>query len=63
MDAPARRVEVDTCGVTGGDVRHAHVLPTPWNLWDGGAESIRLPEDFCWYGSKGVVGRWIDCIQ
>ncbi|KAL7518184.1 hypothetical protein ACHAWF_000179, partial [Thalassiosira exigua] len=32
MEAPARRVEIERCSETGSAVRHAHVLPTPWNL-------------------------------
>mmetsp|Transcript_26905 Transcript_26905/g.41207 ORF Transcript_26905/g.41207 Transcript_26905/m.41207 type:complete len:356 (+) Transcript_26905:118-1185(+) len=55
----ARRVEIEKCGKTGTAVRHAHVLPTPWNLIDGSAASISLPtEDFAWYGSDGVIGQW-----
>ena len=58
MDSPANRVEVDKCTMTGEKVRHAHVLPTPWKLWDGASASISLPEDFAWYGSDGVIGQW-----
>lgn len=63
MDPPARAIEVERCTVTGNAVRHAHVLPTPWNLWDGYAKSIDLPEDYVWYGSEGVIDQWIDSIQ
>ena len=35
MEHPARVVVIDGCSVTGAAVRHAHVLPTPWNLVDG----------------------------
>lgn len=62
MEEPARRVEVERCDETGGAVRHAHVLPTPWNLVDGSAPSIGLPEDVVWYGSPGVLGQWLDYI-
>ena len=63
MDAPARQIVVKNCSLTGNPVRHAHVLPTPWNLWNGYAPSIALPDDFTWYGSEGVVDQWIDSIQ
>jgi len=55
----ARKIEIEKCSMTGTAVRHAHVLPTPWNLIDGSAASISLPtEDFAWYGSEGVIGQW-----
>ncbi len=63
MPPPARAIEVQRCSVTGNAVRHAHVLPTPWNLWDGYAKSIDLPEDYVWYGSEGVIDQWIDSVQ
>ena len=62
MDEPAKRIVVEKCSVTNNPVRHAHVLPTPWNLWNGYAPSISLPDDFCWYGSAGVVDQWIEAI-
>jgi hypothetical protein len=62
MDGCANRVEVEKCSITGNNVRHAHVLPTPYNLWEPAAPSISLPEDFCWYGSEGVIDQWIDYI-
>uniref|UniRef100_A0A7S3Q8P4 GPI inositol-deacylase n=1 Tax=Chaetoceros debilis TaxID=122233 RepID=A0A7S3Q8P4_9STRA len=62
MEAPSKRIEVSTCSITGNNVRHAHVLPTPYNLWDPAAPSIPLPEDFCWYGSPGVLDQWIENI-
>uniref|UniRef100_A0A7S2SI00 GPI inositol-deacylase n=1 Tax=Eucampia antarctica TaxID=49252 RepID=A0A7S2SI00_9STRA len=58
MEEPARRITIEKCYETGSPVRHAHVLPTPWNLWDGEAPSIPLPDDFVWYGSNSVVGEW-----
>ena len=59
----SRRVVVESCSITGGKVRHAHVLPTPWNLIDGYAASISLPEDFLWYGSEGIIDDWAQHIQ
>ena len=59
----SRRVVVESCSITGGKVRHAHVLPTPWNLLDGYAGSIALPEDFTWYGSEGIIDDWAQHIQ
>jgi hypothetical protein len=59
----SRRVVVESCSITGGKVRHAHVLPTPWQLLDGYAGSIRLPEDFIWYGSEGIIDDWAQHIQ
>lgn len=63
MDAPARRIEIKSCEITGNLVRHAHVLPTPWNLIDGSAPSISLPKDFSWYGSPGVIDQWAQYIK
>ena len=63
MAPPARRVEIFECGITGESVRHAHVLPTPWNLLDGSSPSIRLPEDFAWYGSDGVITEWAKYVR
>lgn len=63
MESPARRVEIEKCLETGSPVRHAHVLPTPWNLWDGSAASLSLPEDIVWYGSPGVLGQWLKYIE
>lgn len=63
MESPARRVEVESCDVSGALVRHAHVLPTPWKLLDGSSPSIPLPKDFAWYGSEGVVTKWAQYIS
>jgi pimeloyl-ACP methyl ester carboxylesterase len=63
MESPARRVEIDKCSESGNAVRHAHVLPTPWNLIDGSAASIKLPEDIVWYGSPGVLSQWLQYIE
>lgn len=59
MDSPAKRVEIEACEITNNPVRHAHVLPTPWNLLDGSAASWSLPEEFVWYGSEGVLSQWL----
>mmetsp|Transcript_29444 Transcript_29444/g.43989 ORF Transcript_29444/g.43989 Transcript_29444/m.43989 type:complete len:359 (-) Transcript_29444:85-1161(-) len=63
MESPARRVEIEKCSLSGCAVRHAHVLPTPWNLVDGNAASIKLPEDILWYGSPGVLSQWLKYIK
>ncbi|KAK1742372.1 hypothetical protein QTG54_006937 [Skeletonema marinoi] len=63
MESPARRVEIEKCSLSGSAVRHAHVLPTPWNLLDGNAASIKLPEDIVWYGSPGVLSQWLGYIE
>eukprot|EP00549_Striatella_unipunctata_P009813 CAMPEP_0118721198 /NCGR_PEP_ID=MMETSP0800-20121206/30580_1 /TAXON_ID=210618 ORGANISM="Striatella unipunctata, Strain CCMP2910" /NCGR_SAMPLE_ID=MMETSP0800 /ASSEMBLY_ACC=CAM_ASM_000638 /LENGTH=249 /DNA_ID=CAMNT_0006629017 /DNA_START=194 /DNA_END=940 /DNA_ORIENTATION=- len=56
MEEPARRVELELTDDT--IVRHSHVVPTPWNLWDGYAPSIVLPKEFLWYGSDGIIEKW-----
>ena len=63
MEDPARRVEVSRCQMTGAPVRHSHVVPTPWNLWNGYAPSIVLPDDFCSYVSPGVLPQWSKYIR
>lgn len=63
MDPPARKVVVEECSLTGSPVRHSHVVPTPWNLWDGYAPSVRLPEDFVSYVSAGVLPQWSNYIR
>ena len=62
MESPARKIVIDE-SMCGNPVKHANVLPTPWNLLDGSAPSISLPDDFLWYGSKSVVGKWIDFLR
>lgn len=62
MDAPARRIEIEKCNA-GSKVRHAHVFPTPWNLWDGYAASLPLPDDFTWYGSDSVIESWSSYVR
>ena len=63
MEDPARCVTIEKCSETGSSVRHAHVLPTPWNLWNGNAPSLPLPDDFLWYGSESVVDEWAQFIK
>ncbi|KAL7516011.1 hypothetical protein ACHAWX_001074, partial [Stephanocyclus meneghinianus] len=62
MESPARKVEIQECQKTKSPVRHAHVLPTPWNLVDGSAASWSLPEEFVWYGSEGVLSQWLPYV-
>ncbi|GAX24240.1 hypothetical protein FisN_4Lh059 [Fistulifera solaris] len=62
LEEPARRVIIDQCPLTNEKVRHSHVVPTPWNLWDGYASSIRLPSSFPSYTSDGVVPMWAKYI-
>lgn len=59
----ARRVEIEKCMNTDSPVRHAHVLPTPWNLLDGSAPSLKLPDDIVWYGSPGVLEQWLQYLE
>ena len=63
MESPARKIEIEKCEVTGAPVRHSHVLPTPWNLWDGYAPSIKLPDEFVSYVSDGVIPQWAQYIR
>jgi PGAP1-like protein len=63
LDEPARKVVVQGCSVTSNAVRHSHVLPTPWNLWDGYAPSMALPDEFCSYTSPGVLSQWAKYIR
>ena len=64
MDEPARRVIVQKCSYTNQLIRHAHIVPTPWNLWDGYAPSIKLPEEtFPSYISPGVLSQWVQYIR
>jgi len=63
MEPPAKRVVVEECSITGAPVRHAHVVPTPWNLIDGFAPSWKLPEDFVSYVSEGVLPQWSKYIR
>mmetsp|Transcript_18098 Transcript_18098/g.25767 ORF Transcript_18098/g.25767 Transcript_18098/m.25767 type:complete len:351 (-) Transcript_18098:115-1167(-) len=63
MEKPANHVVIERSESCGGLVRHASVIPTPWNLLDAYAPSISLPKDFLWYGSKSVLPQWADYIQ
>jgi hypothetical protein len=62
MNPPATKLEVQSCRFTDSAVRHAHVVPTPWNLIDGNAKSWSLPEEFVWYGSEGVLCQWLPFV-
>jgi hypothetical protein len=63
MDQPANHVILERSEACGKLIRHAAVIPTPWNLIDAYAKSIPLPEDFLWYGSKNVLPQWAKYIQ
>jgi hypothetical protein len=63
MDQPANHVILERSDACGTLIRHASVIPTPWNLLDASAKSIPLPEDFLWYGSKTVLPQWAKYIQ
>jgi len=58
----ATRIEVEKCSIMGNNVRHMHVVPTPYNLWSPTASSISLPDHVPWYGSEGVVDSWIQSV-
>lgn len=59
MEEPARRVVLPECPTTGKPIRHIHVLPTPWNLWDASAKSIPLDDaDATSYVSPDIVAEW-----
>lgn len=64
LDEPARRVVLDQCTISDAPIRHAHVIPVPFNLWDGYAPSIRLPkETYPSYVTEGVVHQWAKYIR
>jgi hypothetical protein len=64
LEAPARRVELATCTITQQPIRHCHVVPTPWNLWNGYQASIGLAsKDFPSYVSEGVVHQWAQYVR
>lgn len=75
MEAPAQRVvltEAATSSSTNSGstsnkskrIRHSHVLPTPWNLWDGYAPSIPLDASSAVsYVSPEVVPLWSRYIR
>ena len=62
---PATRVVLNTCTITKLPIRHAHVLPTPWNLLAPYDPSISLSyEQYPSYVSSiGVVQQWYRYIQ
>ena len=64
MEEPARRVVLPECPSTGKPIRHIHVLPTPWNLWDASAKSIPLDDaDATSYVSPDIVSEWSRFIR
>ena len=63
LDEPARKVILDDCTLTNLPIRHSHVVPTPWNLWNGFAPSITLPSTFPSYVSEGVLPQWARYIS
>ncbi|OEU14046.1 hypothetical protein FRACYDRAFT_188960 [Fragilariopsis cylindrus CCMP1102] len=64
MEEPARKIILPECPSTGKPIRHSHVLPTPWNLWDPSAKSIVLDDtDAVSYMSPGVVQQWAQYIR
>lgn len=64
LQEPAQSVILESCSISQAPIRHSHVIPTPYNLWDGYAPSIRLPEqDFPSYVTEGVVHQWAKYIQ
>jgi pimeloyl-ACP methyl ester carboxylesterase len=54
LDDPAERVIVDKA-------EHIHVLPTPWNLWDGTAPSIPLGLDS--YFGADAMAKWAPYVR
>ena len=54
LEDPAERIMVD-------QAEHIHVLPTPWNLWDASAPSIRLELES--YFSRTAMTKWTAFIQ
>lgn len=64
MEEPARKVVLSECPKTGRPIRHIHVLPTPWNLWDPSAKSIELEDaDATSYVSPDIVAEWSQFIR
>lgn len=64
MEEPARKVVLPECPTTGRPIRHIHVLPTPWNLWDPSAKSIELDDaDATSYVSPDIVAQWSQYIR
>lgn len=64
MEEPARKVVLPECPTTGRPIRHIHVLPTPWNLWDASAKSIRLDDAGATsYVSPDIVAEWAQYIR
>jgi hypothetical protein len=64
-----RHVILEQCSVSNKFIIHSHVLPTPWNLWNGTAPSISLlsssndDDTYVSYVSPGVVSQWAPYIR
>ena len=64
LPEPATRLVLNQCSISEAPIRHSHVVPTPWNLWNGYAPSIRLPkEEYPSYVTEGVVHQWAKYIR
>jgi len=64
MEEPARKLVLPECPTTGRAIRHSHVLPTPWNLWDASAKSIVLDDtDATSYTAPEIVAQWAQFIR
>mmetsp|Transcript_22972 Transcript_22972/g.63723 ORF Transcript_22972/g.63723 Transcript_22972/m.63723 type:complete len:374 (-) Transcript_22972:2341-3462(-) len=64
MEEPARKVVLPECPTTGRPIRHSHVLPTPWNLWDASAKSIVLDDtEATSYTAPEIVEQWARFIR
>eukprot|EP00536_Pseudo-nitzschia_multiseries_P017252 jgi/Psemu1/224247/e_gw1.1451.23.1 len=64
MEEPARKLVLPECPTTGRPIRHSHVLPTPWNLWDASAKSIVLDDsDATSYTAPEIVEQWARFIR
>jgi PGAP1-like protein len=78
MESPARRLELSSCPQTARPIRHSHVIPTPWKLWDKNdaimTPSIRLldddnntnsiiPNNAVSYVSPDIVPLWSQYIR
>jgi PGAP1-like protein len=65
MEAPARRIVLnDQSSSNNKRIRHSHVLPTPWNLWNGYAPSIPLDDtNALSYVSPEIVPLWSRYIR
>jgi len=64
MEEPARKVVLPECPQSGRPIRHSHVLPTPWNLWNASEKSIRLDDtEATSYVAPEIVSQWSQFIR